>query len=124
MLIPSLAFWELVFLLQLNMEDLPRIAKDLSDKNKLVRRKALEGLASQISSLSSAQVAESSAAFGDQEMYDLVWRPILGRLNEENERNRELAAAIMKQLLGRSWRPPAREIDGFLMELLHTLAAR
>ncbi len=135
----------------MDVEDLAKLAKGLSNKNKMVRRKVLEQLASLASETSltaeASPAAENKAsltakaspaaknkasltteAFSSQnderEMYELVWRPVLGRLTDENERNRELAAKIINQLIGRRWRPPEADKESFFVDLLHVLFVR
>ncbi len=119
-----------------------KLAKDLANKNKMVRRKVLEQLASLASETSltaeTSPTAEnktsltteasvtvfSSSQYDEREMYEIVWRPVLGRLTDENERNRELAARIINQLIGRRWRPPEADRESFFADLLHVLSVR
>jgi hypothetical protein len=136
----------------MDVEDLAKLAKDLTNKNKMVRRKVLEQLASLASETSltaeTSPTAENRASltaevspaaknkasltteasvtsqYDEREMYELVWRPVLGRLNDENERNRELAARIINQLIGRRWRPPEADRESFFVDLLHVLSVR
>jgi hypothetical protein len=136
----------------MDVEDLAKVAKDLSNKNKMVRRKVLEQLASLASETSLTAVASPAAKnkasltaetspaaenkasltteasvtsqYDERELYELVWRPVLGRLTDENERNRELAAKIVNQLIGRRWRPPEADRESFFVDLLHVLAVR
>ncbi len=140
----------------MDVEDLAKLAKDLNNKNKMVRRKVLEQLASLASETSltaeassaaenrasltaeaspaaenkasltaEASVAVFSSSQNDErEMYEPVWRPVLGRLTDENERNRELAAMIINQLIGRRWRPPEADKESFFVDLLHVLSVR
>jgi hypothetical protein len=140
----------------MDAEDLAKLAKELANKNKMVRRKVLEQLASLASETSLADEAFpaaenqaslaaeaspaakhqasltteasvtvfSSSQCNEREMYELVWRPVLGRLTDENERNRELAAKIVNQLIGRGWRPPEADRESFFGDLLHVLSVR
>ncbi len=135
----------------MDVEDLAKVAKDLANKNKMVRRKVLEQLASMASETSptaeASPAAENktsltaeafpaaenkasltteaySSQYDEREMYELVWRPVLGRLTDENERNRELAARIINQLIGRRWRPPEADKESFFVDLLHVLSVR
>jgi hypothetical protein len=142
----------------MDVEDLAKVAKDLANKNKMVRRKVLEQLASLASETSltaetslaseaspaaenrASLTAEASPAtenktsltteasvtsqYDEREMYELVWRPVLGRLTDDNERNRELAARIFNQLFGRRWRPPEADRESFFVDLLHVLSVR
>jgi hypothetical protein len=140
----------------MDVEDLAKVAKELTNNNKMVRRKVLEQLASLASETSltaeaspaaenktsltaeASPAAEnkasltaeasvtvfSSSQYDEREMYELVWRPVLGRLTDENERNRELAAKIINQLIGRRWRPPEADRESFFVDLLHVLSVR
>jgi hypothetical protein len=136
----------------MDVEDLAKLAKDLSNKNKMVRRKVLEKLASLASETSltakasltaenktsvtteTSPAAQNKASltteasvtsqYDEREMFELVWRPVLGRLTDENERNRELAAKIINQLIGRRWQPPEADRESFFVDLLHVLAVR
>jgi hypothetical protein len=63
---------------------------------------------------------------GRKAIGELLGGPVLGRLNDENERNRELAAGIVSLVLsvgGHLW-PSHEERERFLLELLHSMAAR
>ena len=111
--------------------ELQNIATELVDKNKVVRKRALERLSAQIASTSPPAVggeaeageAEAQETVDGRELFDQLARPVLSRLGDEHERSRELAAAIVKQMLGHGWWPPDDK-EAFFIDLLHTMAAR
>ena len=97
--------------------ELQNIATELVDKNKVVRKRALERLSAQIASTSPPAVggeaeageAEAKETVDGRELFDQLARPVLGRLGDEHE--------------GHGWWPPDDK-EAFFIDLLHTMAAR